>query len=938
MGKGAEIPETLRNRQLDLHVICNSHLDREWTENFQFTRMLTVQFIDALLKIFKQVPEYQFLLDSQTVPLEDYLEIRPENEEQLRQYVREERLWIGPWYTAPDFSCIFGESIVRNLLIGHQIARDWGQVMKVGYTPFGFGQVSQLPQIYAGFGMDIIWFYRGVSEREAPNICFRWKGADGTTAFCSRAARYNFYFGVVRWVAKGGGHDERDFDYRATQVPVHFCDERRKWEHAVLANTQTRDALEEVPELLVKLLENNVEVFPGDTLSMMNGLDTLMPTMLDHQIVQKAQDFIPDNWKLHHSNLPDFAKAFRQEIEDKQVALREVFGERRHAGDPGPEATMLGDIITARGRQKRHNAEAEVSLQRYAEPLATIAWLLGDDYPDAFLFKAWKELCKCHPHDTIGGAGIDQLEKDLMNRLDQVINIAEGLTMFATGAILKRIDTSKLNETDIPLVVLNPSPTQRCETLSAQVDIPNDYDFKGVELIDLETNQPVDFAITAWRPKGERIVRDPRDATTSFFCTHVDIDFAAEQIPALGYRTFVLRNAPRKGYRQTLLVNSNTLENDLVRVIIQPDGTLDLHDKQNNRTYSGLNQFRDRGEAGNPWTSRSPTEDRVYTSIGAPAQITVEHDSPLRATLKVSQTMRIPSGWVTNEDRSYSRRSDDLVDLPITSYITLTRDSRCVDIRTQLENRAHNHTLEVLFPTGLSNARTFASDTPFDVVERPIERTDDDPYAQVIQPPWPLLRYVDVDDSTAGLGVAVAGVRGCRVTEDRERAIALTLLRAYEISLCTVTYRWELRPDQELSQSPGRHEIRYMLVPHGPGEREAVRAAGERLNCPLLVAQSGRSTETKLPAQQAFFDLAPATVELSCLKKAVDRETLILRVYNPTTRDEQATLTSYREIASARLVSLEELPVNDGKLNPDGQRVSFAVGAKKIVTLELALK
>ncbi|MBN1901953.1 alpha-mannosidase, partial [Candidatus Sumerlaeota bacterium] len=150
-------------KKLKAHFIPNSHLDREWTLDFQKHRHLLVQFLDRLFEIFEKIPEYTFLLDSQTIPLEDYLEIKPEMEETIRKYVQEGRLTIGPWYTAPDCQTITGESVARNLLMGHQLAKNFGPVMKVGYTPFGFTQVSQLPQIYAGFGIDFILFYRGVT-------------------------------------------------------------------------------------------------------------------------------------------------------------------------------------------------------------------------------------------------------------------------------------------------------------------------------------------------------------------------------------------------------------------------------------------------------------------------------------------------------------------------------------------------------------------------------------------------------------------------------------------------------------------------------------------------------------------------------------------------------------------------------------------------------
>jgi mannosylglycerate hydrolase len=90
---------------------------------------------------------------------------------------------------------IDGECIVRNLLTGHGIAKEYGQVMKVGYTPTSTGQVSQLPQIYAGFGIHTIIFYRGINQDVAPAE-YIWKSPDGTEAswYQTTSAFQQMYF------------------------------------------------------------------------------------------------------------------------------------------------------------------------------------------------------------------------------------------------------------------------------------------------------------------------------------------------------------------------------------------------------------------------------------------------------------------------------------------------------------------------------------------------------------------------------------------------------------------------------------------------------------------------------------------------------------------------------------------------------------------------
>ncbi|HOH42274.1 MAG TPA: alpha-mannosidase, partial [Candidatus Hydrogenedentes bacterium] len=130
-----------------IHVISNTHWDREWLNNFQETRMMLVEFFDLLLEVMEGDDSYtSYVLDSQTVPLEDYLEFRPENRERLAALIEAERLLVGPWYTCPEGFEVNGESLVRNLLMGHRVASGFGHVMKVGHTPFSYGQNSQMPQ------------------------------------------------------------------------------------------------------------------------------------------------------------------------------------------------------------------------------------------------------------------------------------------------------------------------------------------------------------------------------------------------------------------------------------------------------------------------------------------------------------------------------------------------------------------------------------------------------------------------------------------------------------------------------------------------------------------------------------------------------------------------------------------------------------------------
>jgi len=170
------------DKHYTMHVISNTHWDREWKKPFQQHRIMLADFFEELIATFEKDKSYKhFHLDSQTIPLEDYAEVYPEKAAKLKTLIKKGKLLVGPWYTDPEMNLICGEAITRNLLLGHRIARQWGKVMKVGYNPMSNGQIAQLPQIYAGFGIDSILFYRGIN-RDAADIQFWWKAPDDTRA------------------------------------------------------------------------------------------------------------------------------------------------------------------------------------------------------------------------------------------------------------------------------------------------------------------------------------------------------------------------------------------------------------------------------------------------------------------------------------------------------------------------------------------------------------------------------------------------------------------------------------------------------------------------------------------------------------------------------------------------------------------------------------
>ena len=162
-------------------VVPHTHWDREWYDPFQTYRLKLVRLVDGLLDLMEQDPSYShFLLDGQLAVVDDYLEIRPENEDRLRALAAAGRITVGPWYILMDEFLVSGETIVRNLQKGIVRGSAFGGVMEVGYLPDMFGHVAQMPQLLAqaGLGHAVVW--RGVPSM-VDTSAFVWNAPDGSS-------------------------------------------------------------------------------------------------------------------------------------------------------------------------------------------------------------------------------------------------------------------------------------------------------------------------------------------------------------------------------------------------------------------------------------------------------------------------------------------------------------------------------------------------------------------------------------------------------------------------------------------------------------------------------------------------------------------------------------------------------------------------------------
>ena len=163
------------NDKKEVIAYLHSHWDREWYREYEVFRLRLLRVFDNVLNLLKDDKIPSFYFDGQVAALLDYLEIRPENENLIRELIKEKKLFIGPFYCLVDEFLTDGICFRKNLEIGLKIAEDFGCEDFIGYLADTFGHSINVPYILKEYGIDKAVVWRGVGDLPSE---FKFDGID----------------------------------------------------------------------------------------------------------------------------------------------------------------------------------------------------------------------------------------------------------------------------------------------------------------------------------------------------------------------------------------------------------------------------------------------------------------------------------------------------------------------------------------------------------------------------------------------------------------------------------------------------------------------------------------------------------------------------------------------------------------------------------------
>ncbi|WP_410771162.1 alpha-mannosidase [Fontibacillus sp. BL9] len=909
------------NKKRTAHIISHTHWDREWYLPYEKHHVRLVALVDALLDKLDQGGEFKsFYLDGQTIILEDYLQVRPENKERLEAHIREGRILIGPWYILQDAFLTSGEANVRNMQIGHQDAKRYGEPAKIGYFPDTFGLVGQTPQLMKQSGIDNAFFGRGVKPTGFNNTVsdggyessfseLIWEGPDGSKVL-----------GILfaNWYSNGN------------EVPTDEAEAKAFWDR--------------------KLADAEKYASTGELL-FMNGCDH-QPIQLDlPEAIETASRLYPDT-EFVHSSLPQYLQSLEGAMDRE---LSSVKGELRSQRTDG--WGTLVNTASARVYLKQMNQEGQALLEKVAEPLASFAHFLGKEYPHHLFTYAWKTLMQNHPHDSICGCSVDEVHREMVTRFAKSRHVAEAVIDDSKQVIAEAVDTSGFaayGEDPLPLVAMNTTGWARTGVISVELDAARLYlregftleetarrmkeaDLSGRVLVD-EAGKTVectveDLGLLFGYDLPDDKFRQP------YMCRRVRITFQAEDVPALGLRAYAWVRREKEASSSipqtagSLLTGHLVMENTSLKVEIAEDGSFALIDKTSGRTYRDLGVYEDTGDIGNEYMYRQPEGEQALTTKGLAAQIRVLEDTPYRASIEIRHHWEIPASaddTLDAEQRALvyyperkAQRSKRLVPLEIITVLSLEKGGKGLHIESSLDNRAKDHRIRVLFPTDLAAAK-HQVDSMFEIAVR-----DNEPAPEWANPSNTQHQqaFVEISDGHAGLAVANLGLNEYEVLRDGRNTIAVTLLRSVgELG------DWGLFPTPE-AQCLGEHTFRLELIPYGHEGGGAFGAYTEayQFQIPWTVCQTGMHTGQIAPLGTPL-RWEGAELAFSSLKMNEETGDLLLRWYNMSNRDAELTFSPEMKSEYLYKTTILEEPAQPLSGNTAGG-LSLPVGPCEIVTI-----
>ncbi|MHA1338774.1 MAG: glycoside hydrolase family 38 C-terminal domain-containing protein [Promethearchaeota archaeon] len=907
-----------KSKEKVTHIISHTHWDREWYLPFQNFRFRLVKMIDRCLEIFENDPSYKgYFFDGQTCLIEDYLEIKPENKLKLKKHIQAAKIGIGPWYVQCSPWLQTGEGIIRNLLFGYHICKEYGvDPVPLGYVPDQFIMFPMFPQIMNGFDIYHMAFQRPMNdqyEKYGIKSEFKWESDDGSNviAFHLRAG-----YGMAGFLPN---------------------DKNIAFNQLLMA----RSSVEAIPHATNQIL-------------MFNGSDHTDPDKLLPELIElwnSDEEIVEEFGIAKHSTWQEFIRDFMAENPELVKIKGELSGVKYGFAAKG--------VYSSQMPIKQKNFYLHNLLEKYSEPFDVINSIFKGDSMYGFIKTAWRYLLQNQAHDSIWASSPDPIIQDIITRFRWSEQIADEVFRRVAHEIIAKMKIKSLElssdskkgssaQNKYYITIFNPSAWPRSDCIFGTISIKKSDVGKPLILKDCFGK----------KIECKFMMRSPNSADRmryrTFVGSHgplpsnlVDFLFKTPKIPALGYKTFIIEseNIDNEDIDEILNQQNNLsaeyslkfvnashdfLENDVVKVLIEKNGSLTIIDKENNAIYKGFNVFLDTGNKGCTYEYIPLENDLPITTEKCIAKSELVEACGAYSEIMVTIPWQLPKDIMPD----FSARSKEKVDFEIKTHIRLfPGNNRRIDIRTEFVNRAKWHQLRVIFPTGLNVKKEFVK-SHFQIIERNVDKPWDFEGKYRTTGVYPQHSFMGIYDEKINKGIAILnkGLPTYETYRDKDKniIIALNLLRS--------TGQWivhlHLDPNIETPNAQWLNKkitTEYSIIPMNKDWRSMkIHRLAEEFNSPFRYEEHWDVFRLKryeldkigkeTPPIYSLIEILEGEVEITAVKQVennlqINKKLFVVRLYNLTDSIQNVKLRVGAKIKDTFFIKLNEKIMDNNNTN-----------------------
>ncbi|WP_347962891.1 glycoside hydrolase family 38 C-terminal domain-containing protein [Lactococcus formosensis] len=469
--------------------------------------------------------------------------------------------------------------------------------------------------------------------------------------------------------------------------------------------------------------------------------------------IDKANQEIEDSTEFIESNYPQFFKALEKEAQE----FLDIKGEFIEPTD----SKIHRGIYSSRYDLKQVYDQLERLLTYQLEPMSVLAARYDISVKQGLIDSLWKIVSRGQAHDSAGGCNSDKTNRDIYMRGINGLQEAQSCMDY----LLRKLSVSLNTSQEDSLFMWNPLPFELRMIKKVKLSTANKHfsltDDRGEKVAFEIIEQVKENAALLRRNPGEMLDESYYVSTIAVECT----------LPAMGYVHYHVSAEEEKP--QTLL-KATRIENDFYQIEFT-EGKFNLCLKKNGKKYLDFLSFEDGGDEGDTYDYSPAFDDWILNLNFKNIHTSRVEQGEFLSRIIVEGEWELPYNLASRKDK----KRDGVVSYALTLEIN-KQDNRLY-LSLNVNNQVLDHRLRLVLKTDVETEFS-TSDTPFGIIDRPIEEKylkdwQARGYKEEPTSMRPMIHFANLHDAKTSWSFLSKGTKDFQVLDKDQQELAITVFR-----------------------------------------------------------------------------------------------------------------------------------------------------------------